>query len=84
MGSRYGRSSPKSSAAYDPSRHLAYYLAASVIGCFVVSFLQWIGDAIAGNLRPASVLLTTYFFSLVFGAVAVCCFPRCFAYRCGC
>ncbi len=50
---------------------LAYYLAAWVIGCFVVSFLQWIGDAIAGDLRPASVLLTTYFFSLVFGAVAV-------------
>jgi hypothetical protein len=50
---------------------LAYYLAAWVIGCFVVSFLQWIGDAIGGDLRPASVLLTTYFFSLVFGAVAV-------------
>src|SRR5487761_141626 len=50
---------------------LAYYLAAWVIGCFVASFLQWIGDAIAGDLKPASVLLTTYFFSLVFGAVAV-------------
>lgn len=50
---------------------LAYYLAAWVIGCFVVSFLQWIGDAAAGDFRPASVLLTTYFFSLVFGAVAV-------------
>lgn len=55
------------------TRHgtLAYYLAAWVIGCFVVSFLQWIGDAIAGDLGPVSALLTTYFFSLVFGAVAV-------------
>ena len=50
---------------------LAYYLAAWVIGCFVVSFLQWTSDAIAGDFRPASALLTTYFFSLVFGAVAV-------------
>jgi hypothetical protein len=50
---------------------LAYYLAAWVIGCFVVSFLQWTGDAIAGDFRPASALLTTYFFSLVFGAVSV-------------
>lgn len=50
---------------------VAYYLAAWVIGCFVVSLLQWIGDAIAGDLRPVSVLLTTYFFSLVFGAFAV-------------
>ena len=55
------------------TRHgsLAYYLAAWVIGCFVVSLLQWVGDAIAGDFMPASVLLTTYFFSLVFGAVAV-------------
>jgi hypothetical protein len=50
---------------------LAYYLAAWVIGCFAVSFLQWMGDAIAGDLKPASVLLTTYFFSLAFGAVAI-------------
>ena len=50
---------------------LAYYLAAWVIGCFVVSLLQWMGEALAGDLRPASVLLTTYFFSLAFGAVAI-------------
>lgn len=50
---------------------VAYYLAAWVIGCFVVSLLQWVGGAIAGDFMPASVLLTTYFFSLVFGAFAV-------------
>jgi hypothetical protein len=50
---------------------LAYYLAAWVIGCFVVSLLQWAGEAFAGEIQPASILLTTYFFSLVFGAVAM-------------
>ena len=50
---------------------LAYYLAAWVIGCFVVSFLQWLAEALAGGTPAASVLLTTYFFSLVFGAGAV-------------
>lgn len=53
---------------------LAYYLAAWVIGCFIVSFLRWTGDALAGNLEPASGLLTTYFFSLVFGAIAILAF----------
>ena len=55
------------------TRHgtLAYYLAAWVIGCFVVSFLPWISNSIAGDFRPASALLTTYFFSLVFGAFTV-------------
>jgi hypothetical protein len=50
---------------------LAYYLAAWVIGCFVVAFLQWVGEAIAGEIHSASILLTTYFFSLIFGAVAI-------------
>jgi len=50
---------------------LAYYLAAWVIGCFVVSLLQWIGEAFAGEIQTASILLTTYFFSLIFGAVAI-------------
>lgn len=50
---------------------LAYYLAAWVIGCFVVSILQWIGEALAGEIQTASILLTTYFFSLVFGAAAI-------------
>jgi hypothetical protein len=48
---------------------LAYYLAAWVIGCFVVSLLQWIGEAFAGEIHTASILLTTYFFSLAFGAL---------------
>lgn len=50
---------------------LAYYLAAWVIGCFVVALMQWAGEALAGELQTASILLTTYFFSLVFGAVAM-------------
>jgi hypothetical protein len=50
---------------------LAYYLAAWVIGCFVVAALQWVGEAFAGEIHGASILLTTYFFSLIFGAVAV-------------
>jgi hypothetical protein len=50
---------------------LAYYLAAWVIGCFVVALLQWLGEALAGDFRTASILLTTYFFSLIFGAIAI-------------
>lgn len=50
---------------------LVYYLAAWVIGCFVVALLQWVGEAAAGEIHPASILLTTYFFALVFGAVAL-------------
>lgn len=50
---------------------LAYYLSAWVIGCFVVAFLQWVGEAAAGEIHPASILLTTYFFALIFGAVAL-------------
>ena len=50
---------------------LAYYLAAWVIGCFVVAFLQWAGEALAGEIHTASILLTTYFFTLVFGAVTI-------------
>jgi hypothetical protein len=50
---------------------LAYYLAAWVIGCFVVSFLLWLSEALRGDIPTASILLTTYFFSLVFGAIAM-------------
>jgi type IV secretory pathway TraG/TraD family ATPase VirD4 len=50
---------------------LAYYLAAWVIGCFVMAFLQWLGETLAGNFQTASILLTTYFFSLIFGALAI-------------
>jgi hypothetical protein len=50
---------------------LAYYLAGWVIGCFVVSLLQWVGNALSGDFETASDLLTTYFFCLAFGAVAI-------------
>jgi hypothetical protein len=50
---------------------LAYYLAAWVIGCFVVSILLWLGQALTGEIHTASILLTTYFFSLAFGAIAM-------------
>jgi len=50
---------------------LAYYLAAWVIGCFVVSLLLWLGAALDGEIHDASILLTTYFFSLAFGAIAM-------------
>jgi hypothetical protein len=50
---------------------LAYYLAAWVIGCFVMAFLRWLGEALAGDFQTASILLTTYFFSLIFGAIAI-------------
>jgi hypothetical protein len=53
------------------TRHgtLAYYLAAWVIGCFIVSLLAWLIAVMAGQPARASLLLTTYFFALVFGAV---------------
>ena len=50
---------------------LAYYLAAWVIGCFVVACLEWTAEALAGDIGTASILLTTYFFTLVFGAVTI-------------
>lgn len=50
---------------------LAYYLAAWVIGCFVISFLQWLGETLAGTFHTAAILLTTYFFPLIFGAIAI-------------
>jgi hypothetical protein len=48
---------------------LAYYLAAWVIGCFVISALMLAKDLVngAGNVNGA-VLITTYFFALIFGA----------------
>lgn len=48
---------------------LAYYLAAWVIGCFIVSLLAWLIGVMAGQPARASVLLITYFFGLVFGVV---------------
>ncbi len=47
---------------------LAYYLAAWVIGCFVVSLLAWLLAVIGGQPARASTLLMTYFFGLIFGA----------------
>jgi len=50
---------------------LAYYLAAWVIGCFVVSVLFLSGPLLAGEVDTASILLMTYFFSLALGAFAM-------------
>ena len=51
---------------------LAYYLAAWVIGCFVVSLLLWIiaarSAAASGEEANASMLLRINFLSLIFGA----------------
>ena len=54
------------------TRHgtLAYYLAAWVIGCFVSSSLLWMTEVLSGaSGLNASVLLMTYFFALIFGAL---------------
>jgi hypothetical protein len=54
------------------TRHgtLAYYLAAWVIGCFVISSLLWLTELLSGaSGLNASVLLMTYFFALIFGAL---------------
>ena len=47
---------------------LAYYLAAWVIGCFVVSVPLSLEDSSAGPSSRAALFLTTYFFALIFGA----------------
>ena len=53
------------------TRHgtLAYYLAAWVIGCFIVSLLVWVIAVASGQPLRAAMLLEIYFFALVFGAV---------------
>jgi hypothetical protein len=53
------------------TRHgtLAYYLAAWVIGCFIVSLTIFASSAAIGQALRASMLLETYFFALIFGAV---------------
>ncbi len=48
---------------------LAYYLAAWVIGCFIVSLLVWVIAVASGQPPRAAMLLEMYFFALVFGAV---------------
>jgi len=48
---------------------LAYYLAAWVIGCFIVSLLVWFGQTRSGAAVAAPSLLAIYFLALVFGAV---------------
>ena len=55
------------------TRHgtLAYYLAAWVIGCFIVSLMAGFIDVVAGHAVRASVLLELYFFALVFGAADI-------------
>src|SRR6185312_9609690 len=48
---------------------LAYYLAAWVIGCFIAALLAWcVGAWYGAYAVNASVLLTEYFLSLIFGA----------------
>ncbi len=55
------------------TRHgtLAYYLAAWVIGCFIVSLMAGFIDVVAGHAVRASMLLELYFFALVFGAADI-------------
>jgi hypothetical protein len=55
------------------TRHgtLAYYLAAWVIGCFVVSLMGFAVDAVGGQAVRASMLLELYFFALIFGAADI-------------
>jgi hypothetical protein len=52
------------------TRHgtLAYYLAAWVIGCFVVACVFWLMNAVAFGSASSSVLLETCFFALMVGA----------------
>jgi hypothetical protein len=53
------------------TRHgtLAYYLAAWVIGCFVVAFGFWVIAAVRAGSASSSLLLETSFFALMVGAV---------------
>ena len=53
------------------TRHgtLAYYLAAWVIGCFVVAFIFWLIGSVQLGSASSSVLLETCFFAMMVGAV---------------
>src|SRR5215469_17925078 len=49
---------------------LAYYLAAWVCGCFFMALTIWLGNEVHPTVpRSVALLLVTYFFSLMFGAV---------------
>jgi hypothetical protein len=49
---------------------VAYYLAAWVCGCFFMSVTIWLGNEVhPTGPRSVELLLVTYFFSLMFGAV---------------
>lgn len=49
---------------------LAYYLASWVCGCFFMGFTIWVGNELDPTVsRSVALLLVTYFFSLMFGAV---------------
>jgi hypothetical protein len=50
---------------------LAYYLAAWVIGCFIVSVPLAFADAASWQSLNAASLFTIYFFALIFGAADV-------------
>jgi hypothetical protein len=59
---------------------LAYYLAAWVIGCFVISLLVWIWAPQDAPLPGPARLLILYFLSLAYGAVDILLFA--FLLRC--
>lgn len=49
---------------------LAYYLASWVCGCFFMAVTIWLGNELRPTVpRTMGLLLVTYFFSLMFGAV---------------
>ncbi len=50
---------------------LAYYLAAWVIGCFIVSLLAWVWAARNESSANVSMLLILYFVALAYGAADV-------------
>jgi len=50
---------------------LAYYLAAWVIGCFIVSLLAWAWAARNESSASFSMLLMLYFVALMYGAVDI-------------
>jgi hypothetical protein len=50
---------------------LAYYLAAWVVGCFVISLLIWVSAAQDTPLAGPARLLILYFLSLAYGAVDI-------------
>ena len=50
---------------------LAYYLAAWVIGCFIVSLLVWAWGTRGASSANVSMLLMLYFVALMYGAVDI-------------